>query len=92
MEYKYYKGEEKSPFLEDDIRSKFWWGEMMFVTGHQSIDDWKKEGKEWLESANVEIKQLAGKYSTEQFGVITYISYLFSKWCPYDDQSWIIEY
>ena len=29
-EFKYYKGEEKDPFPEDDIRRKFWWGEQMF--------------------------------------------------------------
>ena len=29
-EFKYYKGEEEDPFPEDDIRRKFWWGEMMF--------------------------------------------------------------
>lgn len=29
-EFKYYKGEEEDPFPEDDIRRKFWWGELMF--------------------------------------------------------------
>lgn len=27
-----------------------------------------------------------------QFGLILYIEALFSKWCPYDDMSWIYEY
>ena len=41
---------------------------------------------------NEQIKQLANKYSPEQFGVITYISSLYGKWCPYDDPLWILEY
>jgi len=92
MKYKYYNGEEKSPYPENDARSHFWWGEMMFENSHQSIDEWKELGIDWLKSANNEIKQLADKYTLEQFGLITYISCLFGKWCPYDNQEWILEY
>lgn len=90
--FKYYKGEDKSPYPEDDIRSKFWWGEMMYSKGDNSIVDWTKEGQIWLQEASEEIKQLANKYSPEQFGVITYISCLYGKWCPYDDPMWILDY
>ena len=90
--FKYYKGEDKSPYPEDDIRSKFWWGEMMYSKGDNSFVDWAKEGQIWLQEASEEIKQLANKYSPEQFGVITYISCLYGKWCPYDDPMWILDY
>jgi hypothetical protein len=65
---------------------------MMFVNTHQSVGYWKEEGKDCLKTANEDIKRLASKYTPEQFGVIIYISALFGKWCPYDDQSWLIEY
>ena len=92
LTYKYYNREEESPFSKEDIRDKFWYGEMMFVTTHQSVGKWKEDGKEWLKTANEQIKQLGSRYTPEQFGVISYISALFGKWCPYDDQLWILEY
>ena len=90
--YKYYNREDVNPFSENDVRNKFWHGEMMFVTTRQNNGFWKNEGKEWLKTANDDIKELAKKYTPEQFGVLTYISALFGKWCPYDDQEWIVEY
>lgn len=90
--YKYYNREDKSPFTHNDIRNKFWDGEMKFVMSHQNVGKWKQEGKEWLKTANEQIKQLAKKYSPEQFGVITYISFLYGSHCPYDAQEWILEY
>lgn len=96
LTFKYYNREEENPYPREDIRSKFWHGEMMFVktvaTG-PNPGEWKEEGKEWLKNrANEQIKQLASKYTPEQFGLITYISALYGKWCPYDDQSWIVDY
>jgi len=35
MTYKYYNGEDMSPYPKNDIRSKFWWGEMMFDHSQQ---------------------------------------------------------
>ena len=92
LSYKYYNREDVNPFSENDVRNKFWHGEMMFVTTRQNNGFWKNEGKEWLKAANDDIKELAKKYTPEQFGVLTYISALFGKWCPYDDQEWIVEY
>ena len=92
LTFKYYNREEESPFPQDDIRSKFWEGEKMFVTTHQNSGLWKNEGKEWLKTANDDIKQLASKYTPEQFGLITYIAFQYSKWYPYDDPIWIVEY
>ena len=92
LTYKYYNREESSPFSKNDIRSKFWYGEMMFVTGHQSVGYWKEQGKKWLQTADDSIKQLAKKYTPEQFGLITYFYFNRATMCPYDDLSWIIEY
>ena len=92
LSYKYYHREDENPFPENDVRNKFWHGEMMFVTTRQNNGFWKNEGKEWLKTANDDIKELAKKYTPEQFGVLTYISALFGKWCPYNDQAWIVEY
>ena len=64
----------------------------MVVEGHLSVGYWKESGKEWLKEANEQIRNLAARLTPEQFGVVTYISALYGKWCPYDDQSWIIEY
>lgn len=96
LTYKYYNREgwepNDCPYAQDDVRSKFWCGEMMFVKQHLPVGKWKEYGKKWLKTAHEQIKQLAGKYTPEQFGVITYISALYGKWCPYDDQEWIVEY
>lgn len=43
LTYKYYNREEASPFPYEDIRGKFWWGEMMFVTNHLSVGYWKEQ-------------------------------------------------
>ena len=91
LTFKYYNREEDNPFPHEDIKNHFWHGEMMFVTTHQNVGYWKENGRRWLKEANEQIKQLAAKNTPEQFGVLTYISALFGK-CPYDDQSWIVEY
>lgn len=88
----YYHREDESPFPKDDIRRKFWEGEKMYVTTHQNSGLWKNEGKEWLKTANEDIKLLASKYTPEQFGLITYIAFQYSKWYPSNDPVWIVEY
>ncbi len=95
LSYKYYNREDVSPFPENDIRTKFWEGEKMYVNNIAAQGKekwWKHEGQMWLKNADEDIKKLASRLTPEQFGVLTYISALFSKWCPYDDQSWIVEY
>ena len=92
LTFKYYNREEDNLFPQNDIRSNFWEGEKMYVTTHQNSGLWKNEGKEWLKTANDDIKLLASKYTPEQFGVITYIAFQYSKWYPYDDPIWIAEY
>jgi hypothetical protein len=90
--FKYYHREEFNPFPKDDTRGIFWEGEKKFFSTNQNVSHWKQEGKEWLKTANEQIKQLASKYSPEQFGVIKYISMLYSRHCPYDGQEWILDY
>lgn len=92
LTFKYYNREDESPFQKDDYKTKFWEGEKMYVTTHQNSGLWKNEGKECLKTANDEIKQLAAKYTPEQFGLITYIAFQYSKWYPYDAPIWIVEY
>ena len=92
LTFKYYNREDENPFPHEDIRSHFWHGEMMFVTTYQNVGNWKEQGKNWLKTANEQIKMLASKYTPEQFGVITYISLQYCRHCPYDDQEWIVEY
>lgn len=92
LNYKYYNREEESPFPKDDIRSKFWWGEMLFVTNNLSVGEWKERGKSFLKNASEGIKQLAAKYPPEQFGLITYIYFNYATMSPYDVLSWIMEY
>ena len=65
---------------------------MMFVTNQKRVGEWKENGKTWLKEANGQIRKFASQLTPEQFGVVTYITALFSKWCPYDDLNWIIEY
>ena len=90
--YKYYNREDVNPYPADDIRNYFWHGEMMFVTTHQSVGRWKEEGKNWLKNSNERIRNLAARLTPEQFGVVVYISALYAKWWPFDDQSWLLEY
>lgn len=90
--YKYYNREDENPFSKNDVRNMFWYGEMMFVTNHKKVGEWKEKGKELLKKASEEIRVLASKLTPEQFGVVTYISALFGKWCPYDNQTWLIDY
>lgn len=90
--YIYYHREDNNPFPNEDIRNKFWDGEKMFFSDHQNVSYWKLEGEKWLKTANEPIKQLASKYSPEQFGLITYIFCYLGKWFPYDDPSLILEY
>ena len=92
MTFRYYNREEYNPYSHEDIRSKFWEGEKMYVTNHQNGGSWKIKGKEWLKTANEEIKQLAAKYTPDQFGLITYIAFLYSKRYPSDDPIWIVKY
>lgn len=95
LSYKYYNREDGNPFSPNDIRSHFWYGEMMFVkniAAQGQEGKWKHEGKMWLKEADEDIKKLASRLTPEQFGVLAYISALFGKWCPYDNQSWLIDY
>ena len=92
LSFKYYNREEENPFPHNDVRNHFWHGEMMFVTTGQNVSYWKESGREQLNLKNEIIQKLARKYSPEQLGVIIYIAAIFRERCPYEDQSWLIEY
>ena len=88
LSYKYYNREDVSPFPQNDVRTLFWEGEKKFVENYQSVGYWKEKGRELAKTANEQIKQLASKYTQEQFGVITYMYRHYS----YDDLEWILKY
>ncbi len=96
LTYRYYNREDVNPYPQEDVKSKFWHGEMMFVkhvTTRPNSGKWKEEGKKWLKNgANEQIKNLASRLTPEQFGVVYYISALHSSFSPFSDQSWIVEY
>lgn len=88
LNFKYYNRENENPFPQSDVRNKFWEGEMMFVTTHQKVGEWKERGKEFLKESSEEIRTLASKLTPEQFGVVTYIYEYF----PCDNREWIVDY
>ena len=88
LSFKYYNREDENPFPENDVRNKFWHGEMMFVTTHQKVGEWKEKGKGFLKEASERIRALTSKLTPEQFGVVTYMYKCF----PCDNREWIVDY
>ena len=88
LSFKYYNREDENPFPENDVRNKFWHGEMMFVTTHQKVGEWKEKGKGFLKEASEKIRALTSKLTPEQFGVVTYMYKCF----PCDNREWIVDY
>ena len=90
---KYYHGELSCPKeWENDIKGKFWHGEMMFCTNHINMDVWAEQAQEVIKKLKGKKLKFAKSMPLHQFGLVLYIETLFSKWCPYDDMSWIYEY
>ena len=90
---KYYHGELSCPKeWENDIKGKFWHGEMMFCTNHINMDVWAEQAQEVIKKLKGKKLKFAKSMPLHQFGLVLYIETLFSKWCPYDDMSWIFEY
>lgn len=69
-----------------------WLREMMFCTNHISIDEWAEQAQEVIKNLKGRKLKFAKSMPLHQFGLVLYIEALFSKWCPYDDMSWIYEY
>ena len=65
---------------------------MMFCTNHISINEWAEQAQEVIKNLKGKKLKFAKSMPLHQFGLILYIEALFSKWCPYDDMSWIYEY
>lgn len=98
-EFKYYNGEEINPFPEEDIRSAFWWGEMMFSGLHDLEEQFKRYEIYVVKWRNHLLKykpnqsaRFLKENSTRQLCIALFIAFLWGKWCPYDDQKWIVEY
>ena len=95
LSYKYYNREDENPYPSDDIRNRFWDGEMMFVkniVARNKEGEWKLKGKEILKNASDQTKQFAGKFTPEQFGMILYMNELYARHIPFDDFSWTEKY
>ena len=90
--FKYFKGEEDSPYEVGTPNAKFWHGEKMFLHTQQPIEEWANEAKRVRASLDDERRKTAEKYSDEQFGIILYIEDLFAKWCPMESRDFIFSY
>lgn len=92
--FKYYQGETTNPFPKNSVKSNFWYGEMKFVTGHESMDQWKLKGQQVIEeleqACEDEYVKRAREYSQESFAILVFIKSLFSRWSPTID--WIFSY
>jgi hypothetical protein len=90
---KYYHGESQMPnALRDTVAEHFWYGEMMFVQDSFDMDEWKSYAKAKEKYIKEEKKKKYFSYPPEQRAILFFISELFAKWCPYDDQSWLLDY
>ena len=95
LSYKYYNREDENPYPSDDIRNRFWDGEMKFVkniVARNKEGEWKLKGKEILKNACDQTKQFASKFTPEQYGMILYMNELYSRHIPFDDFSWTEKY
>ncbi len=105
FDFKYYHEEKENPYPNEDIRSYFWFGEMMFHNNvlRKSEDDSNydylktliNDAEEWkkeINNANNPHHDFAKRCSDKQMIIIFYIFLLFGKWWPYDDLEWIFEY
>jgi hypothetical protein len=90
-----FSNEVECPFkYKGSVNEKFWDGEMMFYS--DIIDDhirWIESAKETLRSRkNSKLYTNAKELGPENFGIAYYIETLYSKWCPYDNLDWVLEY
>lgn len=98
-EFKYYKGEKVNPFLENDIRRIFWWGEMMFSrlpNIEEQFTEYEEDVIRWrkslLDYKSEQAARLLNENSNRQLCIALYIALLWGKWRPYDDHERITEY
>ena len=92
-ECKYFNGEENVPSdWENTIEGKFWHGEMMFLTSQSDYRKWESLSKSVLKDLKGAQKRSFEKYTERQRTIVCYIETLYSKWCPFDDLSWISQY
>lgn len=56
---KYYQGEEKCPDQwKDDVKGRFWYGEMMFCKNHVDIEHWRQYAEKVMKSLSKDKKNL----------------------------------
>lgn len=87
-ECKYYKGEYENPYKNaNSNESRFWHGEMMFMTEIYNKESWAK-----LSEGYPENEPWAKHLSKAQCTMWNYIESLYGKWCPMEDNSWLSTY
>lgn len=101
-EFKYYKGEgsefEDCPFERDDVRSRFWWGERMFVSldTEETFKGYAADVVEWCkwlkEHKPNQAARMLRENTDRQLAVAFYIVLLYGKWCPYGSDDFIFDY
>lgn len=96
---KYYHREEENPFPSNDIRNRFWHGEMIFSQLENKakvLREYKEKVDEWIVWLNEhkpnQAARLLKENTTEQLCIAIYIALLWGKWLPYDDLEWILDY
>ena len=89
---RYYRWQPECPFPADSPRGRFWHGEMMFVTEGLDMEEWKRKAKVSVRGMDERMKEKFLSYSEEERALLFYISNLYAKWRPYDNQDWIFEY
>ena len=89
---KYYMGEKECPFEIGSPKGRFWHGEMMFVTGNLLMRDWKEAARTAALDMSPENAHKFRMYSDEHQAILIYMTNLYAKWRPYDDQEWMKDY
>lgn len=95
--YSLYYGSPKDkecPYPSGSNEARFWEGERMFYASQmKNIGKWLYEGKQSLKSLNnPKLNVAARELGPESFAVAYYINALYHKWCPMEDDGWVLEY
>lgn len=82
------------PYPDGSDEAKFWHGEKMFYeTQRNNIGHWLNIGRKCLHTIrNPKLLAKARRLGPESFAVVYYINELYEKWCPMDDNDWVLNY
>lgn len=82
------------PYPDGSDEAKFWHGEKMFYeTQRNNIGKWLESGRQAIkELRNPKLIAKARRVGPESFAVLFYINTLYAKWCPMEDDGWVLSY